>query len=106
MSDQGNSINENGLNGNVNHFPAKDNSWTIGPREFILKYIKYLPWVVISAALGLIFAYIKIRYTTPIYHAQSSMLIKSDKQNNNGDKFAELYLGQSGPNLSNEIPVL
>ncbi len=106
MIEQTNGITNPDLNGSNSHAPMQDSSWTLGPREFILKYLVYLPWLLICVALSLIFAYIKIRYSTPIYKVQSSLLVKSDPAGKGGDdKFATLY-SQSGPNLSNEIPIL
>ena len=86
---------------------VQENPWAVGPREFVLKYVRYSPWILISASLALIFAYIKIRYTVPIYHVQSSMLIKQERNNiGGGDKFNELMMGPQSTNLNNEIQVL
>ncbi len=105
MSEQINGATISGNNGNG----QPDNSWTLGPREFVLKYVRYAPWVLICTALSLIFAYIKIRYTTPIFHVQSSLMIKKDNQSSMRDqKFGELYMNSSmgDNNLNNEIQIL
>jgi tyrosine-protein kinase Etk/Wzc len=82
-------------------------SWTMGPKEFIFKYLVYLPWVLISAGLFVSLAYIKIRYTTPIYRVQSSLLIKNDRSGASKDqRFEELFMNQEATNLSNEIEIL
>src|SRR5580704_7597409 len=107
MAEQTNGINNLSANGSPGIVAPRDSSWTIGPREFVIKYLRYLPWVLICAALALVFAYIKIRYTTPIFQVQSSLLIKNSGPNGGGDaKLTELFGTQSGPNLSNEIPIL
>jgi hypothetical protein len=36
------------VNGTHLNEKRQDSSWTLGPREFVLKYFKYLPWVMIS----------------------------------------------------------
>src|ERR1700729_3647205 len=84
---------------------------TTGPREFIMRYIKYMPWVLFSAILFGVLAYIKIRYTTPIYVVQSSLLIKneSSQMGGNGGKdisFNELFMNQGTLNLNNEVEIL
>ena len=50
-------------------------SWKLGPRDFVLKNIKYIRWIILSAIVALTLAFLKIRYSTPIYNVQSSMLI-------------------------------
>jgi tyrosine-protein kinase Etk/Wzc len=88
-------------------------TWAIGPKDFIFKYLRYLPWVVLSTALFLFIAYIKIRYSVQIYMVQSSLLIKNDRQSGGGGggdskdmRFDELFMSQGSANLSNEIEIL
>ena len=95
----------NGLN--YPELGAPTSSMKLAPREFIFKYLKYLPWVIICVIAGLVIAYLKIRYSIPIYHVESSMLIKNDKGKNMGDdKFDELFFNQQNVNLSNETQIL
>ncbi len=68
------------------NIPSTNISWTVGPREFVFKYIKYIPWLILSIALAFVLAYIKIRYMPKIYHVQSSMLIKSDRHGTEGSR--------------------
>ena len=77
-------------------------------RNLVMRYLKYLPWVLICVVIALIGAYIKIRYTTPIYHIQSTMLIKNDVQARGGkdDRLGDLFLAQSTINLSDETELL
>ena len=80
-------------------------SWKLGPRDFILKNLKYIPWIIICGAIALGLAYLKIRYSNPIYVVQSSMLI-----NNSGggksDRFDALMMTPGTENLFNEIQIL
>lgn len=83
-------------------------SWSLSPKDFLFKYLHFLPWIIFSAILFLCLAYIKDRYAVHIYRVQSSLLIKND-QNNENDKdsrFQELFLSQSSTNLSNDIEIL
>ncbi|HWK05476.1 MAG TPA: polysaccharide biosynthesis tyrosine autokinase [Puia sp.] len=88
-----------------------ENSWTFGPKDFIFKYLKYLPWVLVCAAIGVALAYVKLRYSVPIYRTQSSLLIKDEHSHGSGggdkdQRFDELFMNQSTANLSNETAIL
>jgi capsular exopolysaccharide synthesis family protein len=80
----------------------------INPKEFIFKYLKYLPWVLVCVAIGLALAWIKIRYTVPVYHVQSSMLVgdQDDQVAKQDPKYEELFVGQEGGNINNEVQIL
>jgi len=80
---------------------------TISPREFILRYIKYLPWILISVAIALIVAKIKLRYEIPIYRSEARMLIKKESPyGRSNDKFDDLFMGGGNQNVFNEMEVL
>lgn len=83
-------------------------TWTLSPKDFLFKYLRFLPWVIFSAMLFLCLAYIKNRYAVHIYRVQSSLLIKNDQnsENDKDSRFQELFLSQSSTNLSNEIEIL
>ena len=85
-----------------------DNSWALGPKDFIFKYLKYLPWVVICSVIGFSLAYVKLRYIVPIYRVQSSIIIKDQQDNGLGkdQRFDELFMTKSITNLSNETAIL
>src|SRR5213075_2231115 len=77
------------------------------PREFLLRYIKYLPWILISLAVALVVAKIKLRYATPIYKSEARLLIKKETPYaRNNDKFDEIFAGGSIQNVYNEIEIL
>ncbi len=86
----------------------RENSWAVSPRDFIFKYLKYLPWIVICGITGFVLAYIKLRYVVPVYSVQSSLLIQSEEGNGVGkdQKFDELFMNQSTVNLANETAIL
>jgi len=94
----------NGL-GNMESTPSLD------VKEFLARYLKYLPWIIISVAIFVVIAYIKIRYSTPIYSVQSSLLIKNENEQMGGSSgkdisFSELFMSQGNINLSNEMEIL
>lgn len=79
----------------------------ISPREFILRYVKYLPWILLSIAAALIIAKIKLRYATPIYRTEARMLIKKESPyGRSNDKFDEIFMSGSIQNVYNEIEIL
>jgi tyrosine-protein kinase Etk/Wzc len=85
-----------------------ENSWTLGPRDFMFKYLKYLPLVIICGVIGFAMAYIKLRYIVPIYRVQASLLIQDDRDNGmqKDQRFDQLFMTQSSSNLSNESAIL
>ena len=87
---------------------SSESAWKAGPKEFIFKYLKYVPWILLSLALFMVLAYIKIRYATNIYRVQSAILIKNDQNSNRqGDpRFQELLMPGTVTNLSNEMEIL
>jgi tyrosine-protein kinase Etk/Wzc len=79
----------------------------ISPREIIFRYIRYLPWVVISISLALVCAYIKLRYSTPIYSVAGKLLVSSQTPYGGRDKFDDIFSTQGGNNkLNDEIEVI
>jgi tyrosine-protein kinase Etk/Wzc len=76
-------------------------------KDFVFKYIHYIPLFIISVIISLTTAYLYLRYTTPVYNAQATMLIKND---NNGSKSKDdlqsLLTFQQSNNVNNEIQLL
>lgn len=77
------------------------------PRELIFKYIHYLPWILISIAIMLLLAYVKLRYSTPIYSVSGKLLVKSPTPSTGGDKFDDIFMMQQGNrNLHDEMEII
>lgn len=89
-------------------FKSPEKPGTLGPKEFLFKYLRYLPWIAVSAVVFLVIGYLKIRYTDPIYHVQASLLIKNDNEGVGGrdQRFGDLFMSQGSVNLNNEIEIL
>lgn len=86
---------------------AEKQKQTISPREFILRYVKYLPWILISVAAALVIAKMKLRYEIPIYRTEARMLIKKESPyGRSNDKFDDIFMGGSAQNVFNEIEIL
>lgn len=78
------------------------------PRELFLKYLRFLPFVVLFLALMLIVAYLRLRYSTPIYNVSAKLLVKSAGSNSGaGEKFDEIFMMQgSRNNMTDEIEII
>jgi tyrosine-protein kinase Etk/Wzc len=100
------------VNNATSFFANNPDKSSVGPKEFLARYLKYLPWIVMSTLVFLIMAYLRIRYSTPIYRVQSSLLIKDESNRMGGDgsgkdlSFNELFMNQGSVNLYNEIQIL
>ncbi|HPG10528.1 MAG TPA: hypothetical protein PLU37_03290, partial [Chitinophagaceae bacterium] len=47
-------------------------------RDLFYKYIRFLPFFILSVALALLGAYLYLRYTIPVYNVTGTMLIKNE----------------------------
>lgn len=84
----------------------EDKSHSFSPREFLLRHLKYLPWLIASTALFVSLAYLKLRYSPVIYLVQSKLLIKKDSKGDGQDKLADLFLTNESQNLNDEIQIM
>ena len=84
----------------------KEKSWTATPRDFIAKYIRFLPWIVISIAIALSIAWVKLRYSIPYYSAVGTMLVRSESRGAANDKLEDLLQNKQSLNIRNEVEVL
>lgn len=79
----------------------------ISVKDYIMRYIRYLPLFIISISIALVLSYVYLRYTTPFYNAHATMLIKTDKSAGSREKeFDEVYFTGGRGNVSNEIEIL
>ena len=87
---------------------SKENeSVKISLKDFIMRYIRYIPLFIISIAIFLFLAYLYLRYTTPLYNARASLLIKTDKpQRGMGEEFDEVFFTGGRGNMTSEMEIL
>jgi tyrosine-protein kinase Etk/Wzc len=80
----------------------------ISPKEIIFRYIHFLPWVLISVAVALTGAYVKLRYATPIYSVSGKLLVASQSPygSGGGDKFDDIFMMQRADKLNDEIEII
>ena len=75
-------------------------------RDLFYKYIRFLPIFILSAALALFVAYTYLRYARRVYKASGTLLIKSDKTQDNNDRLQNILMSSRAMNIQNEIEVL
>jgi len=75
-------------------------------RDLFYKYVRFLPFFLLSTAFALFIAFVYLRYATPIYSVGGTLLIKSEQQGGGrNDKFSEIF-GNKTSNIQSEIEVL
>ncbi|MBZ5857984.1 GumC family protein [Flavihumibacter profundi] len=88
---------------------TEENKSTIPtPKELLLRYLPFLPWIILSLVVCLALAWVKLRYSSPIYVVYGKVLVKNDNpyDNNNG-KFSNLFgMPDDNTNLNNEIEII
>jgi len=72
------------------------------PREIVLKYIRFLPWVILSLAFGFGAAYLKLRYSIPIYNVNAKLQVKNNSNNANGGEKFDIFMMEGGRNNMND----
>lgn len=84
----------------------KSELWTLSLRDLFYKYVRFLPVFILSVALALLVAYAYLRYTTRVYSATGTLLIKAQQQQGPSDKFEDMFLGNRSLNMASEIEIL
>jgi tyrosine-protein kinase Etk/Wzc len=85
----------------------KSELWSLSLKDLFYKYVRFLPLFLVSLAFALLAAWTYLRYSTRIYGAAGTMLIKSDQQTTRTDKVEDIITGSNRTNnIQNEIEVL
>ena len=78
-------------------------------KQEIEKYLKYWPWFILSLGLFLSLGFFYLRYTTPIYSAKASIIIKDESAGSGVGTaiYSELGIGGMGANnFDTELGIL
>ncbi|MEO8822360.1 MAG: polysaccharide biosynthesis tyrosine autokinase [Ginsengibacter sp.] len=76
-------------------------------QQFASKYIPYWPLFLLAVVIGAGVAYVYLRYTTPIYQATATLIIKDEKKGNEESKIVEsLDQISSKKIVENEIEII
>ncbi|RZK46214.1 MAG: hypothetical protein EOO94_03180, partial [Pedobacter sp.] len=85
---------------------AENQNIKITPRDFILRYLRYLPLFIVSVSIALLIAYLYLRYTEPIYNVRATLLIKTSAQTGSNQELDNMFFNSARANVSNEIELL
>lgn len=77
-------------------------------QQMLSKFLPFWPLFIILGILSLVGAYVYLRYTTPIYEAAATLIIKDERRGNGEDSklIDQLNLIESKKSIENEIEVL
>lgn len=78
-------------------------------RENLNKYLKYWYLFLITVCISLVFAFLYLRYATPMYEVKSSIMIKQEKRsagNTGSTKVSDLEIIESPQSVDNKIQEL
>lgn len=77
------------------------------PKEFLFKYLRFLPLFILSLVLSLIIAFFYLRYTSPTFQSRGSLVLTEDKSGGNpNDKFSQIFVDDRSKNINNELEFL
>ena len=78
-------------------------------KDLLVRYLFHWKWFFIGVILSLSFGHIYLRYQTPLYEVNATILIKDDKKGGMADElsaFEDLGILKSNKNIDNEIEIL
>jgi len=86
---------------------SKSELWSLSLKDLFYKYVRFLPLFLLSLAFALLVAWTYLRYSTRIYGALGTMLIKNEQRNARTDKVEDIITGNNrSDNIQNEIEIL
>jgi tyrosine-protein kinase Etk/Wzc len=79
-------------------------------KEMLFKYVRFLPFIIISVAFALLGAYLYLRYTTLTYQSTGALVVKEDNGTSGGggsnDRFQQMFVMDNSINIKNEIEII
>lgn len=91
----------------INGAGNKVESGGLSLKEMFYKYIRFLPYFILSVALALLAAFMYLRYADRVYSANGSMQIKSQQTNQRTDRVEDILSGTNrSQNIQSEIEVI
>ena len=79
---------------------------TLDLKKLFFKYLRFWPYILISAFIGLVAAYIITKLSKPIYRIEATVLISDDKPTLGADLFDGGGMLSNKNNIENEIGIL
>ncbi|WP_276480599.1 GumC family protein [Paraflavitalea pollutisoli] len=88
-------------------FEKKQSKLPISPREIVFKYIRYLPWILVSLLLMFTLAYIKLRYSPAVYNTSGKLLVATQSAvGGGGEKFDDIFMMQRADKINDEMEII
>lgn len=85
----------------------KTESTSLTLKEMFYKYIRFLPYFILSVALALLAVFVYLRYAERYYAASGSLQIKSQQNQQRTDKVEDMLSGNNrAQNIQSEIEVI
>lgn len=79
----------------------------ISPRERLIRYLPYLPWIISSMLVCLLLAYMKLRYQPNIYSVNATLMVKDPVVMGKGqDRMEDMIFANPNKNINDEIQVV
>jgi tyrosine-protein kinase Etk/Wzc len=75
-------------------------------KDFVMRYLRYLPWILLSVSIALVLAYTYLRYTVPLYNAHATLMIKTSAPQGRDQELDNMFFSDSRNNVGTEIEVL
>jgi len=85
---------------------SKSELWNVSVKDLFFKYVRFLPFFLLSVAIMLFAAYIYLRYSTDIYMVRGTTMIKNQNNAGKQDKLDELFMSNNTRNIQDEIEIL
>ncbi|MET0391947.1 MAG: polysaccharide biosynthesis tyrosine autokinase [Chitinophagaceae bacterium] len=85
----------------------KKELWNLSIKDLFYKYVRFLPWFILSVVVALSGAWLYLRYAPQTYEAGGTLIIKSEKQAIRNDKMEDILSGNSRmQSIQSEIEML
>lgn len=84
----------------------ENESIKVSLKDFIMRYLRYLPLFILSVSLALLISYVYLRYTIPLYNARATIMIKTSAPQGRDQELDNMFFSDSRSNVSTEIEVL
>jgi len=82
-------------------------SSNVTPRELVLRYLPFLPWVLLCLAISLSIAFIKLRYSPNVYDVVGTLQVADPNAFSSGpDEIQNLLFENPNKNINDEAQVL
>ncbi|KEO73449.1 GumC family protein [Anditalea andensis] len=96
------------MNQQPNHSPYQviEEEETLDLRKLLFKYLRYWPYILVSAIIGVAGAFVLTKYMTSVYKIEATVLISDDKPSLGADLFDGGNLFAPKNNIENEIGIL